>query len=90
LCSSTFGNSAGSEDFAGARFDRTIEEPAGRRSEYHPLVVDTLLLLLYTVAMPLVLAAAAYGCMWGVLCVVRLIPMIGHKHRHSDWDRLNK
>jgi hypothetical protein len=53
-------------------------------------VVDTLLLLLYTVAMPLVLAAAAYGCMWGVLCVVRVIPMIGRKHRHSDWDRLNK
>ena len=53
-------------------------------------MLDTLLLLLYSIAMPIVLAGAVYACMWGVLCLVRLIPMIGRKHRHSDWDRLNK
>jgi hypothetical protein len=53
-------------------------------------VLDTLLLLLYSVAMPIVLAAAAHACMWGVLCLVRLVPMIGRKHRHAEWDRLNK
>jgi hypothetical protein len=28
--------------------------------------------------------------MWGVLCLVRFIPLIGRKHRHPDWDHLNK
>ena len=53
-------------------------------------MIDTLLLGAYVITMPLILAAGAYALMWGVLCFVRFIPMIGHKHRHSDWDRLNK
>ena len=60
------------------------------RADYHQLVLHTLLLLAYLIAMPLIVAAAAYGFMWGVLCLVRFIPVIGRKHRHSDWDRLNK
>ena len=60
------------------------------RADYHQLVLDTLLLIAYLIAMPLIVAAAAYGVMWGVLCLVRFIPVIGRKHRHSDWDRLNK
>jgi len=49
-----------------------------------------LLLVAYLIAMPIMVAATAYAFMWGVLCLVRFIPMIGRKHRHSDWDRLNK
>jgi hypothetical protein len=53
-------------------------------------VLDMLLLVAYSIAMPIILAAAAYALMWGVLSLVRFIPMVGRKHRHSDWDRLNR
>lgn len=48
-----------------------------------------ILLAAYLVLAPTVLASAAYVFMWAVLCVVRAVPMIGRKHRHPDWDRLN-
>ena len=53
-------------------------------------MLDTILLGVFVIALPIGLAAAAYAFMWSVLCVVRFIPMIGRKHRHSGWDRLNK
>ncbi len=53
-------------------------------------MLDMLLLGAYLIAVPITLAAAAYAFMWGILCLVRFIPIIGRKHRHSDWDRLNK
>ena len=42
------------------------------------------------VVVPIMLTAALYAFMWTVLCLVRFIPMIGRKHRHSDWERLNR
>jgi hypothetical protein len=53
-------------------------------------IIDTILLAAFLVSMPFILAAAAYAFMWGGLCLVRFIPLIGRKHRHPDWDRLNK
>jgi hypothetical protein len=44
----------------------------------------------YIVVVPIMLTAALYAFMWTVLCFFRFIPIIGRKHRHSDWDRLNK
>jgi hypothetical protein len=73
-----------------ASFDERQKGRLNRRSDYHQLVLDMLLLVAYLVAMPIIVASSAYGFMWGVLCLVRFIPMIGRKHRHSDWDRLNK
>jgi hypothetical protein len=52
--------------------------------------IENILLGLFLVVVPVMLAAASYVLMWSVLCLVRFIPMIGRKHRHSDWDRLNK
>ena len=37
-----------------------------------------------------VLAAAGYFMWWLVLVVVARLPMIGRRHRHKDWDRLNR
>lgn len=34
--------------------------------------------------------AALYALWWGVLVTVRIVPMIGRRHRHRDWDRLNR
>jgi hypothetical protein len=53
-------------------------------------VLDMLVVGAYVIVMPAILAAVVYAFMWGVLCLVRFIPIIGRKHRHSDWDRLNK
>jgi hypothetical protein len=35
-------------------------------------------------------AAALYVIWWLVLLVFRYIPMVGRKHRHRDWQRLNR
>jgi hypothetical protein len=51
---------------------------------------DTILLAVFLVVVPVFLAAASYAFGWIILCFVRLIPLIGRKHRHSDWDRLNR
>jgi hypothetical protein len=53
-------------------------------------VLDRILLGAFLVVAPIVMAATAYAFMWAILCLVRFIPLIGRKHRHSDWDRLNK
>ena len=53
-------------------------------------MLDKVLLGAFLIFGPLAMAAAAYTFMWGILCLVRFIPLIGRKHRHSDWDRLNK
>ena len=53
-------------------------------------IVDVILLAAYVVVMPIVLAAILYAFMWVTLCVVRFLPLIGRRHRHADWDRLNK
>ena len=48
------------------------------------------LLAAWLLIVPLIVLAALYAVSWAVLCVVRFIPLVGRKHRHSDWDRLNK
>ena len=60
--------------------------------DYHPLVrgiLDILLLGAFAVIVPIMFTGALYGLMWIVLCLVRFIPLIGRRHRHSDWERLN-
>jgi hypothetical protein len=40
-----------------------------------------------------ILAAAGmaiYALWWVTLLAIRRIPMIGRRHRHPDWDRLNR
>jgi hypothetical protein len=53
-------------------------------------IVHMALLGALLVLLPLTLAAAVYAFMWAGLWLVRFVPLIGRKHRHSDWDRLNK
>lgn len=53
-------------------------------------ILDIALLGAFLLLLPLALAVAAYTFMWAGLWLVRFIPLIGRKHRHSDWDRLNK
>jgi hypothetical protein len=52
--------------------------------------VHTFLLGALLVLLPLTLAAAVYAFMWAGLWLVRFVPLIGRKHRHADWNRLNK
>lgn len=54
------------------------------------VILNMILLGAYIVALPIMLTAALYAFMWTVLSLFRFVPMIGRKHRHSDWDRLNK
>jgi hypothetical protein len=53
-------------------------------------LIENILLGAFLVIMPVMLAAASYALGWFVLCLVRFVPLIGTRHRHSDWDRLNK
>ena len=32
---------------------------------------------------------AIYALWWLTLLAIRRVPMIGNRHRHPDWDRLN-
>ena len=34
-------------------------------------------------------AAGLYVCWWLVMLVVRYLPIVGRRHKHADWDRLN-
>ena len=34
--------------------------------------------------------AAFYAIGWVTLMAVRFIPMIGKRHKHKDWERLNR
>ena len=36
------------------------------------------------------LALAGYVMWWVALVVVAKLPMIGRRHRHKDWERLNR
>jgi hypothetical protein len=53
-------------------------------------IFEIILLAAFVLIMPLVLTAGLYALSWLVLCLVRFVPLIGRKHRHRDWDRLNK
>jgi hypothetical protein len=56
-----------------------------------PLRIFQIMLLgAWVLVMPLILVAGVYALSWSVLCLIRFIPLIGRKHRHSDWERLNK
>ena len=35
-------------------------------------------------------ALALYLIWWFAMIVVSFVPMIGKKHRHSEWERLNR
>ena len=35
-------------------------------------------------------ALVLYLIWWVVMIVVSFVPTIGRKHRHRDWDRLNR
>jgi hypothetical protein len=51
---------------------------------------ELLALIAWLLVLPVLLAAASYALMWSVLLLVRHIPIIGRKHRHGAWDRLNR
>jgi hypothetical protein len=53
-------------------------------------VLDMILLGVYLIVVPIMSAAAVYALGWFTLALVRFIPLIGRKHRHADWDRLNR
>ena len=36
------------------------------------------------------LAVAGYVMWWLALLAVAKLPMIGRRHRHKDWERLNR
>jgi hypothetical protein len=50
---------------------------------------DTILLALFVLIVPVLLSAGLYALGGIGLRLVRLIPLIGRKHRHRDWNRLN-
>jgi len=52
--------------------------------------LEIVLLAAWLLILPLLLVAGVYGLCWVALCLVRFIPLVGRKHRHSDWERLNK
>ena len=33
---------------------------------------------------------AIYFLWWATLVVIRRVPMIGSRHKHANWDRLNR
>ena len=50
---------------------------------------ETIRLAVFVLVVPVLLSAALYVLGGVVLRIVRVIPLIGRKHRHSDWNRLN-
>jgi hypothetical protein len=36
------------------------------------------------------MALALYLFWWVVMVVVSFIPILGRRHRHADWERLNR
>ena len=53
-------------------------------------MLEYLTLLAYALVMPVLLGASVYALGWVTLCFVRLVPLIGRRHRHDRWDELNK
>ena len=45
--------------------------------------------LLMIAALLAVQGAILYAMWWAALMVVRLVPMIGRRGRHAEWERLN-
>ena len=41
-------------------------------------------------ALLVIMGAMMYGFCWGLLCLVRLFPIIGKRHRHAQWEELTK
>ncbi len=37
-----------------------------------------------------VILLGVYMVWWIAMMAVRFLPMIGRRHRHDDWDRLNR
>jgi len=37
-----------------------------------------------------VVGATMYGFCWALLCLVGFFPIIGRRHRHSNWEDLTK
>jgi hypothetical protein len=56
---------------------------------HHVHTFDTILLALFVLVVPVLLSAGLYALGGMVLRIVRVIPLIGRKHRHPDWNRLN-
>ena len=54
------------------------------------MVLQTLAGLVMIAVMVAVQGAALYLILWVVLIAFRRVPLIGRKHRHADWHRLNK
>lgn len=46
--------------------------------------------ILYIGGILAVTGMAIYVLWWFSLMAIRRIPMIGKRHRHTDWDRLNR
>ncbi len=63
---------------------------AGRVLSSQVRALEIVLLAAWLLILPLIVVAALYALSWAVLCLVRFIPLVGRKHRHSDWERLNK
>ena len=43
-----------------------------------------------SIAMLLAVAGGAlYACWWLVMVAVRYLPIVGRRHKHADWDRMN-
>jgi hypothetical protein len=36
------------------------------------------------------MALALYLIWWFVMLIVSFIPMVGKRHKHADWERLNR
>jgi hypothetical protein len=47
-------------------------------------------LLAWLLILPVLLAAVSYALMWSVLLLFRYVPVIGRKHRHAAWGRMNR
>jgi hypothetical protein len=53
-------------------------------------ILDVAVLGVFLLLLPLVVAAGVYAFMWTGLWLIRFVPLVGRKHRHADWHRLNK
>jgi hypothetical protein len=46
--------------------------------------------VLYIGGILAVAGIAIYALWWISLMAIRRVPMIGKRHRHADWERLNR
>ncbi len=52
--------------------------------------LEQAVLIAWLLILPLLVAAGSYALMWSVLLLFRYVPIIGRKHRHQNWERLNR